>query len=478
MYLPMKEKLVISTLAIAVLMLAVPAVLSAAVTVDNISLKKQGEFTDLTVYVSDATDFDHSIVEPGAGKPYRIVLDIKNARHMLPHYNFNDLPSQTITSIRTSQYSINPEKVVRVVIDVKGHVTYKVNESKSTITLVMATPNDAEFPFWCAQPLSEAEKIQLALSENGEAPTTNPSGEETTPVLVSSKVSGSPDAGPKIPSKTEKPAAKQTETTKKQKHDEPVMANNVIKGLPKTELPSAASQTPQASTPELEKKTPVVMPQQTPAWQPPAEPLVLLAQNDDTTPAAKDDKPAETPTPKVFDSKSVSPKQTGFTDSAANTEPRTPGMKQDDGPGNSSPAVPGPSTSPTNGKSNKDMFRMNPDDPTKTKGTLADRFPKRKIIEYSSWGTRDPFAQLVDRGHSHEPGEMPDVETLRLVGVLQGDGGSSALLEDVEGFGYILRDGDPVRNGYVVQIGEKKIIFQIQEYGWSRTVALKIETEN
>lgn len=483
MFLPMKEKLTISALAIAVLILAVPAVLSAAVTVDNISLKKQGEFTELTVYVSNATEFDHSIVEPGAGKPYRIVLDVKNARHMLPHYNFNDLPSQTITSIRTSQFSINPEKVVRIVIDVKGDVTYKVSESKRTITLTMATPNDAEFPFWCAQPLSEAEKIQLALGSEGEMSKTESSEQESSPVLVSSKVSGSPDSGPKIPSTSEKPAARKSVTTGKQNHDESVTANNVMKGLPTTELPSAATQTPQTSTAPLEKKSPAVVPQPTTAWQPPAEPMVLLVQNDDEKPASQEEKPAanepaQAPTPKVFDSKAVSPKQTGFTDSAAKNGPRTPGMKPDDGSKDSSPAIPGQSTPPGKQDSDEDMYRMNPDDPTKTKGTLADRFPKRKIIEYSSWGTRDPFAQLVDRGHGHEPGEIPDVETLRLVGVLRGDEGSSALLEDAEGYGYILKDGDPVRNGYVVQIGEKKIIFQIKEYGWSRTVALKIETDN
>jgi Tfp pilus assembly protein PilP len=69
------------------------------------------------------------------------------------------------------------------------------------------------------------------------------------------------------------------------------------------------------------------------------------------------------------------------------------------------------------------------------------------------------------------------VGTLRLVGVLKAPDGSAALLEDFEGYGYILKDGDQVKNGYVVQIGQDKIIFQIKEYGWSRTIALRLETE-
>jgi Tfp pilus assembly protein PilP len=123
-------------------------------------------------------------------------------------------------------------------------------------------------------------------------------------------------------------------------------------------------------------------------------------------------------------------------------------------------------------------YRKNPDRPTKTTGTLADRFPKRKVIEYQSWGRRDPFSQLVDRSRAgYMPGEIPNVETLRLVGVLKAPDGSAALLEDYEGYGYILKDGDQVKNGYVVQIGQDKIIFQIKEYGWSRTIALRLETE-
>jgi hypothetical protein len=81
--------------------LLAPGVMLAAVTVDNISLRKQGEFTEIAVYTSDHTTFKHEIVEPGKGRPFRIVLDINDALHKLPQYNFNELPGQTVSSIRT-----------------------------------------------------------------------------------------------------------------------------------------------------------------------------------------------------------------------------------------------------------------------------------------------------------------------------------------------------------------------------------------
>jgi Tfp pilus assembly protein PilP len=71
---------------------------------------------------------------------------------------------------------------------------------------------------------------------------------------------------------------------------------------------------------------------------------------------------------------------------------------------------------------------------------------------------------------------IPNVEGLKLVGVLESDGGANrALFEDKSGFSYILQTGDKVRNGYVLRVDEDQVYFQIFEYGWSRTVALTME---
>jgi hypothetical protein len=62
--------------------------------------------------------------------------------------------------------------------------------------------------------------------------------------------------------------------------------------------------------------------------------------------------------------------------------------------------------------------------------------------------------------------------------VLQSENGSYvALFEDKNNYGYILREGDKVENGYVLRINKDKVYFQIFEYGWSRTVALHIDVD-
>ena len=481
------------------LFLAFPALLSASVTIDNISLKKQGDFTEFTVYTSDRVKIEHMIVEPGAGKPYRIVLDLRDAVHKLPHYNFNDLPSETITSIRTSQFSIRPEKVVRVVLDVKGQVTYKVKESGKRVTLIVATPNDKEFSFWCAQPLSEASKIQLALekdvdseepAQEKEQPTSEPTGDKDyeaseRQVLVSTAVSDDTDNEPKIPvpshqTETQTLPDKSSSTPTARDGNEPEVAEQLslpafenknlgtiaMMSLPErvsfdsTELFSDAD--------ELQKQVPA------------------LKAEGKSKAKIKEEKKVVAEPRIISKNKKTSPVKSTIADSAVKPESVVPKIQreesekfQDTSLKESKPTTPAPPPAKGRNRPDKEIYRTNPERPTKTTGTLADRFPKRKIVKYRSLGKRDPFSPLIEQSLTgYKSGDIPNIETLRLVGVLRAPEGSSALLEDVEGYGYILKDGDRIQNGYVVQIREDKIIFQVSEYGWSRTVALKLETDD
>lgn len=484
------------------LLLLIPAVSSAVVTVDNVSLKKQGEFTELTIYASDVVEFDHQIVEPGAGKPYRVVIDLKDAYHKLPRYNFKDLPSETITSIRTSQFSVKPEKVVRIVLDVKGRVTYKVKRSRNYVTLVIATPDDTEFPFWCAQPLSEAEKIQLALgtapesdqrevvSEKTEA-TLEPAAEREAgaieePVLVSTAVSDESYDGPRLPVEvqesqpkfSQEPIVTRMEPVPDVVEEQEAVISHTLPESEPTEPEKPAYDVPRTDEPDIERTVlATAILSQLPVQTESEEPVVKA----EVKTSGKAEEAESVPQPRITTEIKGDVSVKELTDSAAKLEPATPADDPgtDSGPADSKPKAPG--TVPPRQKATQeenDEYRKNPDRPTKTTGTLADRFPKRKVIEYQSWGRRDPFTQLVDRSRAgYMPGEVPNVETLRLVGVLKARDGSSALLEDYEGYGYILKDGDQVKNGYVVQIGQDKIIFQIKEYGWSRTIALRLETK-
>jgi len=106
----------------------------------------------------------------------------------------------------------------------------------------------------------------------------------------------------------------------------------------------------------------------------------------------------------------------------------------------------------------------------------VESFPRRKVIKYKPGSQRDPFKALVGgTGTSLKAGEVPAVENLILVGVFSDETGDKALFEDAEGNGYILRSNDRVKNGYLVSIQKDKAIFQITEYGWTRTVALVLE---
>lgn len=105
----------------------------------------------------------------------------------------------------------------------------------------------------------------------------------------------------------------------------------------------------------------------------------------------------------------------------------------------------------------------------------VDDFPKRKVVDYKPGSNRDPFKPLVGPGTSVNAGMMPSVENLTLVGVFNDDTGVKALFEDAEGNGYILKPNDRVQNGYLVSIRKDKAVFQVTEYGWTRTIALDLQ---
>lgn len=107
--------------------------------------------------------------------------------------------------------------------------------------------------------------------------------------------------------------------------------------------------------------------------------------------------------------------------------------------------------------------------------TKVEDFPKRKTIKYQPKTNRDPFKTLVGQGSTIMTGQSPSVENLTLVGVFDDDTGRKALFEDAEGNGFILKPNDRVQNGYLVSIYKDKAIFQITEYGWTRTVALSLQ---
>jgi hypothetical protein len=101
----------------------------------------------------------------------------------------------------------------------------------------------------------------------------------------------------------------------------------------------------------------------------------------------------------------------------------------------------------------------------KAAGVKIESSPKRKVVRYRTASLRDPFISLVGGSTGHLFEGLPTLENLSLVGIL----------EDAEGNGYILQANDKVKNGYLVSVTEGKAVFQITEYGWTRTVALELD---
>lgn len=95
---------------------------------------------------------------------------------------------------------------------------------------------------------------------------------------------------------------------------------------------------------------------------------------------------------------------------------------------------------------------------------------------YQSYGKVDPFKTLVSGEFEQSTAsELVDMNSAALVGVMWGQEDRFALVEDGEGFGYILRVGDPVRNGRVVSIRKNSLTARITLYGITNKVLLKLE---
>ena len=100
---------------------------------------------------------------------------------------------------------------------------------------------------------------------------------------------------------------------------------------------------------------------------------------------------------------------------------------------------------------------------------------RRKVIGYDPGDMKDPFAPLIGSSAVKLAQGLPSLENMKLVGILQDIEMNRALLEDADGNGYMMKPNDKIRGGYLVSVTDNTAIFQVTEYGWTRTVALELE---
>jgi len=477
---------------VAVGSLLLPSSVKGSCRIHDISLEKVENFTKVTVYADKPFKFVHSTLEIQDGKPYRVIIDCKDAIHNLPLHNFgDDLPPGTIKAIRTSQFQTEPEKIVRIVLDSDKPLIYKViekGEDKRGAIAILAA-KDPNFPFWTAVNIAmRPSRNKLATSSFIEKASQERSEVKNNTLLTSSENRNQSEL-------------EQIENIKGEGGEKKVTLEKPLcfADAPETENKSRVSMAePKTENKDIEIKQKRVgqtgeeMVLATPATSP--EVFVNVDQKDQKlqsgqiqdkelrTDVRKDAPKSST---KHFDEKEYLHKEPSLAQKDAISSSGGEGEKaikqpaeedKTDSVGVTTKEAKVALLSPEE-KSTKEKVGS-PESlvvVSKPEGSVVEVVPQRKTIYYHGEGKKDPFVPLTER-ISTELGEvpLPKFETLRLVGILKDEAGNRALLEDEEGYGYIMKNGDEIKNGYVVSVEDDRITFQIQEYGWSKTMTLEL----
>jgi hypothetical protein len=457
----------------------------------------------------------HQLEPPKGDKPNRVIVDILAAEHHLGKKNFVSLPDCPISGIRTSQYAVTPEKIVRLVFDMKSAPLYQVNAGAGWVEVFFTDKNAKAFTPWSSTkyiasvhpeqkavkpaapksaptPVSSAAKANKAAQDDHLASLSQPAS--TTPAPAPKPVV---KVTPKTPTKAVPSSVKKAQQTTE---PTPAVANSPIGPLlppkapvatkpvtvaktssaPDKEAPKTPAPTPKAPSVTTSESTTTVA--KAPA--PKAEPKAVAKA--ETKPAPSKVTVAPKPAPKPTSGngqKALADKISGSSKPVAVAkEPAAPAKQVVTAPA-PTPKKKAPAPTLATTKSTRatptSRFRRSPNRPSKLKGTMVAEFPKRLVIKYKARKYRDPFETLINDSKTYDnPIErrIPNVEGLRLVGIIEAsDGANQALFEDNDQYSYILKSGDKVRKGYVLRVEADKVYFQIFEYGWSRTVALQIE---
>lgn len=509
-----------------------------AAKVNNMELSYKDGFTIARIDVNGTVRFSHQTEIAKDGKPYRIIVDVLSATHELGAKNFSSLPDCPIKALRTSQYSVNPEKVVRIVFDMDSERIYRIDSDTKSITITFSDKETKQFSSWSTSDNKHSKK---------------------TTVLANA-----PAKAIKVASATQKKSSKSTKQINNTINDDRMLslkgANNTVTDAKKQEIPKKSTTAKQMAakpksktskkevvygpkvdyaalqkeiTEQKRKETVQAKPELTvtpinkPEMKTPAPKIVASAEpkketkvvakpkavkvSDNKQPAKKAALKQYVAKPKATESKSIEQdklastvKPVEKTDAKKTVQPvhkktvvakaqpvekpvkktvkkETPVNKTVVAKAASKPVK---AVAKIDKKKEKitstSRFRRSPATSRKIKGTMVAEFPKRLVIKYKSRKYRDPFETLINENKSYDnPIEkrIPNVEGLKIVGIIESDGeGNRALFEDNSGYGYILKSGDKVRKGYVLRVDKNKVYFQIFEYGWSRTVSLTLES--
>ena len=492
----MKNKILYVILVIAACM----GVQSFAAEVTNVEFSYVNGSTVANIHVDGTIRFTHQTEEAKDGKPFRVIVDVLSATHELGAKNFMRLPECSIEKLRTSQFSIRPEKIVRLVFDMKKETFYSINSDKRTISVTFPDKSYQPFTAWSSRSVVDAMKAEkmeapklatVSDTPKTPAPEKTPATKAKTAGVLNQSIEKDrqvslASAPEKVVRRTSSPAeVKSAATTDVKRAKVPYDSRNTYGPYYDPELFASAAPTQvklvakadvtskdAVSKAKLEvKKEPAVV------SKPAASAPKTAPVKTEPKPSIKRSNPAVKPEvakKPVMAKAESSPKTT-----PAHKPAPAQTVKQEKKPAAKKTVTTTVASKPKKeSKSTTSRFRRSASS-RKIKGTMVAEFPKRLVIKYKSRSTRDPFETLVNDtrvNNSVVERLVPNVEGLKLVGVIESaDSDNRALFEDKSGYGYILKSGDKVRKGYVLRVESNRVYFQIFEYGWSRTIALNLE---
>lgn len=422
----------------------------AAITLENIGVARDGDSVVVTISTSEVAQFNAFMIDK---KPERIVIDLDNVTNNIPQIDFGNLPFKSIHAIRTSQFKTEPTMQARVVLNVKRPLSYSTYRNGNDIIVKLpAVADEIAFTPWYAI----GEHADTKLADNGakKDEPKSPVETEVTPGPANTEMAEKTVVEPK--NEITKPASPDSAVNK----DEP-------KPPVETEVTPAPANTEMAEKPVVEPKNEIT--------EPASPDSAVKVEKTESKPIEKvetkpQQEPAEQPAPQV-DKALAEPQKENEAVSTASTATLPAPAQQE---------LPAPTAAPEetadNNVSESSSDSAFADEPaTETANIDIEPNAKRQAIEYDPGNLPDPFTPLIGNGAGKQATGLPSLENMKLVGILQDIELNRALLEDADGNGYMLKPNDKIRGGYLVSVTDNKAIFQVTEYGWTRTVALELE---
>ncbi len=489
----------------------------------GIEMKHVDDNTLVSIHGSGPVRIAHQSVEAKEGKPFRIVIDCLDAQHALPQFDYQKLPKSLITSIRTSQYSVKPEEVVRVVMDLADESVYRIETADNVANVYVNDPSTTAFESWKSFAAATPVNHDVRSDEEGNAGKLSP---EEVKTLASTDVRASDNTH----SDESKIASRGLPVPIQYKDDRPEVKQDGAQdvGADQAEkVPSVIRKESSAPTEKALVKTDVASQsvpkasdqdhltgQEKPVKQPLASVIPPATKTKESVPDQEAMKSSTKSTEQIAIYGPIPPveskpeeikaihESTGDGPAVASTsddrQPPAPGripgvakdVHKDPETGQDQPEalshgqqIRPQSHSQTTEETSR--YRRSGAKSPKLRQTEVVQFPQRMVIKYDAGTDRDPFQNLIavvkgsGKGrHALLTDRIPNVEALRLVGLLKSvQGKRAALMEDLDGIGYILKPGGQVQNGHVAEITDDAIYFQVKEYGWTRTVTRTLENE-